>query len=129
MVYIYILKLQHGKYYIGKTMNPSIRVSNHFKNKITKWTSKYKPLELVKVIPDCDDFDEDKYTKMYMDKFGIDNVRGGSYVSERLMKYQKMNIKRELTVVKNCCFNCGKPGHFVNNCPEYFNKNNFIDEE
>ncbi len=30
MVYIYVLKLQHSKYYIGKTSNPYFRIENHF---------------------------------------------------------------------------------------------------
>ena len=40
---------------------------------------KIKHIEIIEVIPDCDLYDEDKYTRKYMDTFGIDNVRGGSY--------------------------------------------------
>ena len=43
-----------------------------------------KPLEIVELIPNCDDYDEDKYTRMYMDLYGIDNVRGGSFSSFHL---------------------------------------------
>lgn len=30
MVYIYVLKLEKGKYYIGKTLNPNFRIKQHF---------------------------------------------------------------------------------------------------
>lgn len=30
MVFIYVLELQEGKYYIGKTDNPKFRLENHF---------------------------------------------------------------------------------------------------
>ena len=30
MVFIYTLKLIQGKYYVGKTNNPSFRLDNHF---------------------------------------------------------------------------------------------------
>ena len=76
MVYIYILKLQENKYYVGKTNNPSFRIENHLNGDGSSWTTIYKPLKLVEMIPNCDDYDEDKYTQKYMDKYGIDNVRG-----------------------------------------------------
>ena len=40
---------------------------------------KYKPIEIVEIIPNCDNYDEDKYTKIYMDKYGVDKVHEGSY--------------------------------------------------
>jgi hypothetical protein len=84
MVYIYVLKLQKGKYYIGKTSNPQFRLESHFFSNGSEWTKIYRPLQIIELIPNCDDYDEDKYTKMYMDKYGIDNVRGGSYTSIKL---------------------------------------------
>ncbi len=79
MVNIYILQLENDKYYIGKTINPEFRINDHFNSNGSSWTQKYKPINLIEVIPNCDDFDEDKFTIQYMDKFGIDNVRGGSF--------------------------------------------------
>ncbi len=38
MVYIYILKLENNKYYVGKTTNPEFRVNSHFKNEGSSWT-------------------------------------------------------------------------------------------
>lgn len=36
-------------------------------------------LKIIKIITDCDEFDVDKYTLMYMKREGIQNVRGGSF--------------------------------------------------
>ena len=30
MVFIYILKLENKKYYVGKTTNPELRIDSHF---------------------------------------------------------------------------------------------------
>ena len=62
MVFIYVLKLKNSKYYIGKTNNPKIRLDKHFDLNGSKWTQKYTPLNIQEIIPDCEDFDEDKYT-------------------------------------------------------------------
>jgi len=85
MVNIYVLKLEKGKYYVGKTNNPRFRLENHKPNG-SQWTKLYKPLELIEIKPNCDDSDQDKITLQYMDKYGIDNVRGGSFISIRLDK-------------------------------------------
>lgn len=116
MVYIYILRLQKGKYYIGKTSNPIFRLENHINNKGSEWTKLYKPLELLELIPDCDDYDEDKYTKIYMDKYGIDNVRGGSYTGIELSTNTIKQLIKSSNSANNRCFTCGKFGHFSNNC-------------
>ena len=75
----------------------------------------YKPEKLLEII-DGDDYDEDKYTKMYMDKYGIDNVRGGSYTSIILDKETKNHLVKNSNSTNDRCFKCGKEGHFASNC-------------
>ena len=83
MVYIYVLKLISNKYYVGKTNNPDFRFNNHLNFKGSAWTKLYKPIKLMELI-EGDKYDEDKYTMKYMDKYGISNVRGGSYSNIKL---------------------------------------------
>lgn len=126
MVYIYVLKLENDKYYVGKTNNPIFRVNEHFNSNGCNWTKKYKPLEVIEFIPDCDDYDEDKYTKIYMDKFGIDNVRGASYTSIYLDENTKKLLIKSSYNTNNKCFNCGSTEHFCKECP---NKKNYESSE
>jgi len=116
MVYIYVLKLQENKYYVGKTNNPSFRIENHLSGDGSSWTTIYKPLKLVELVPNCDDYDEDKYTQKYMDKYGVNNVRGGSFVSIELSKEEKSIIEKKTNGSNDKCFKCGMKGHFVNKC-------------
>jgi hypothetical protein len=118
MVFIYTLKLIQGKYYVGKTNNPSFRLDNHFNSNGSAWTMKYKPIELLELIPNCDDYDEDKYTRKYMDKYGINNVRGGSFVSIELDKTTIQHLTQMSNGTNDKCFICSKVGHFAKNCKE-----------
>ena len=120
MVFIYILLLEQQKYYIGKTNIPIFRIKDHFNQDSQNgaaWTRKYKPVEVEKIIPNCDNFDEDKITKIYMKKHGINNVRGGSYVKISLDQNQITFLEKEIFAAENSCFHCGQIGHFIATCP------------
>lgn len=117
MTNIYILQLKENKYYIGKTTNTTVRINQHFNTQGSYWTKLYKPVKVVDIIKNCDKYDEDKYTLQYMEKYGIDNVRGGSFCKEVLSKESMTTINQMLNSTKDTCYNCGKSGHFINKCP------------
>lgn len=116
MVFIYILQLEDNKFYIGKTENPQFRLNNHFNYNGSAWTKKYKPIKVLKLIPDCNNFDEDRYTKEYMSKKGINNVRGGTYCKIKLDNDEIELLKKEINGANDCCYICGSNQHFATNC-------------
>ena len=122
MVDIYVLECIGGKYYIGKTRNSLKRISKHFKGGATAWTCLHKPIKIIEIIENCDAFDEDKYTKIYMAKYGIENVRGGSYVRPVLDLKTINLIKHEFVTAQDRCYNCKCLGHFIRNCDKIENK-------
>jgi predicted GIY-YIG superfamily endonuclease len=113
---IYVLKLEGGRYYVGKTNNLIKRYEEHLSGRGSAWTKLHKPIKLEKSIENVSPFEEDKITKEYMSKYGIDKVRGGSYVETELSDFQKDALNTEIWAAKDCCTNCGRKGHFVKDC-------------
>lgn len=114
---IYVLKCKGNKYYVGKTQRPlHNRIVEHFTSNGSEWTMMYKPERVVEIKENADAFDEDKVTKVYMSRYGIQNVRGGSYTSVNLQPYQVAALEQELNTSENRCFRCGRRGHFINMC-------------
>jgi len=116
MVFIYVLQLKENKWYIGKTETSKFRIDTHFDSGGSEFTKKYPPQEIYQIIPECDKYNEDRYVKKYMDKYGIDNVRGGTYSRLELTSNEKEVIQKELWGANDLCFLCGGE-HFVKNCP------------
>lgn len=113
---IYVLRLEGGRYYIGKSNNLEKRKQEHLNGTASAWTKKYKPISVEKIIPNASHFDEDKYTKEYMYKYGIDKVRGGSYVEMELSQFHMDALNMEIRAAKDLCTQCGRSGHFVKDC-------------
>jgi len=113
---IYVLQLQNNKYYIGKTTNIDKRIEEHKNGNGSVWTNKHKFISLIETYKYNDKFDEDKYTKEYMSKYGIENVRGGSYTTVTFDKQTFFHLKKEIYGAENKCYKCGESGHYANNC-------------
>jgi len=113
---VYVLKLEGGRYYVGKAGDIIGRYQEHINGNGSAWTKKYKPLSLVESRDNVSPFEEDKVVKEYMSKYGIEKVRGGSYVTEELSDFHLDALRMEIWAAKDCCTNCGRKGHFVKDC-------------
>lgn len=89
-MWIYVLKLEHDKYYIGTTYNKDKRIQEHKIGIGAEWTKLYKFVSVIEQEeyqqPNLDDdfvhnifFKETLKTYKYMLEYGIDNVRGAQY--------------------------------------------------
>ena len=105
---IYVLKLQGGKYYVGKSTDIIGRYQQHLSGKGSAWTNKYKPISLLYSKSDVSPFEEDKVVKEYMSKYGIENVRGGTYTQVTLDAVQIEALNREMRGGTDACHECGR---------------------
>jgi hypothetical protein len=115
---IYTLQLENGKYYVGKSKNISNRILQHFSDQGSSWTKAYKPVKVLSQIPSTDAFDEEKYTLLAMDRYGIDNVRGGSYCKLILSKHEMEKAQQIIYSICDKCYRCGEQKHTASECDD-----------
>jgi hypothetical protein len=123
--YIYVLECgeQGGYYYVGKTNDILRRVQEHLDGKASTWTAKhrfkFKSIETFEVedSPDGFSFDENIYTIKYMARYGIDNVRGGSFCQVDLDDCRKV-IQDIINCASDKCYSCGETGHVSSQCAQ-----------
>ena len=112
---VYVLRLEKGNYYVGRTNNLDARLEAHKNGTGSAWTKKHRMIELFKTYEDDNPFYEDMVVKMMMNEHGIHKVRGGSYSQVSLPEDKILSIKNELYGASNKCFKCGGQ-HFVKDC-------------
>tara|TARA_B100000683_G_C12407750_1_gene522429 strand:+ start:115 stop:909 length:795 start_codon:yes stop_codon:yes gene_type:complete len=130
MVNIYVLKLKSGKYYVGKTNHTFQRFNQHQTGGGAKWTKKYPVVDLFAFHHDMNDSDENKITIQMMKKYGVKNVRGGSWTKVNMTENEinklenKINKRRTVKRRKaKSCSRCGRTSHTVSSCYARFHAN------
>lgn len=114
---IYILSLEGGKFYVGRTKNFVMRLHQHQTGKGAAWTKKYSLVDVVEVIESRFPEDEDATVLRYMREHGVDNVRGGSFSRFDLQESDLKTIEQMTRGSKDTCFRCGGD-HFMKDCAE-----------
>lgn len=83
-VCIYVAQLEHGKFYVGASDDPVKAVVELGEGLGTVWTQIHRPLRILEQHRFKKAEELDKYVKLAMRKYGVENVRGGSWTSLRL---------------------------------------------
>ena len=99
MVAIYVLQLVRGKYYVGMTRKNVERIWQHIDGKGAAWTKKYPPKEgdeLLEYQSGRKVADEDKKTLEMMAKYGVRNVRGGSWCRVKMSAKMISDLERKI---------------------------------
>jgi predicted GIY-YIG superfamily endonuclease len=115
---LYVLQLADDKYYVGKSADVTKRFGQHKNGSGAAWTKVYSPIKILEVKPITSPHDENNVTKDYMKKYGIGNVRGGSYTSVDLPGSVRSLLQTEIRGGSDACYKCGGKGHFANACIE-----------
>ena len=113
--YVYVLVLDKGRYYVGKTKDIETRYTSHSNGTGAAWTCIYKPVSVAEHFIAETRFTEENKTKEYMLRHGIHKVRGGPYASPVLEDEVVRTIQRQLWHVQDKCFKCGGD-HFISKC-------------
>ena len=116
-MYVYVLKCKEAKYYVGKSKDPMLRIDQHVSRSGSAWTKKFPPVQVERLLRMENKQDENNLTLELMEKYGIDNVRGGMYSAVEMPAAQKQNIQLSLDHNNDRCLICGLSGHFANSCP------------
>ena len=119
--HVYVLKLEHGKFYVGKTTDVRGRLEKHRRERNTwAWTAKHKPITgddaIYFVETMTEPTAEDAMTLQMMHEHGIPNVRGGTFSRVDLPEHQAKTLKDMWCTWTDSCFVCGSAGHNSINC-------------
>ncbi len=115
MKQVYILQLANAKWYVGVSENVKRRIQSHMSGEGCEWTRIHKPIKCI-LHKKGSEFDEEVTTLEYMAKYGIDNVRGGSYANNKLSESQRIVAAQQVHSIKGECYKCGNKSHKASDC-------------
>jgi GR25 family glycosyltransferase involved in LPS biosynthesis len=101
---IFLLKLENNKFYVNLSYDIII---NH-------WLIKYKVINVIKIIHNCYNYHLDIYTIMYMNEYGINNVRGGRFIDIELCDIDLLLINKFINNNSNLHYICDQNYNKIN---------------
>lgn len=107
MEYIYVLKCQKDKYYIGKTYNVQIEYNEHLDGTFCDITKEYKPCDIHSIFEVSDEIYLNIIISKYILKYGKENI----YFESTNIK----EIKKLMKIDNNLCV-CNKNDHWLIEC-------------
>jgi len=82
---VYVLELQNGNYYVGKTEDLAERMKRHHSGRGSEWTKLHKPIKIIEARVETNNNLEKILTLQYMRKFGWNKVRGYTWCQRNLL--------------------------------------------
>lgn len=120
MLCVYVLQCENNKYYIGKTTNHFRETyREHLNGTASDWTKLYKPIRLVDLVCPAELSDEQRLTTIFMNRFGVDNVRSDLYPEVQIEDRTMQFINNELLGSIRGCLICEKEDHLTYDCEWY----------
>lgn len=117
---VYVLELQEGRVYVGKSIDPGVRLLQHMRGYGSAFTKVYKPTGLflprLGNLVGTGDGPEREETLRQMELRGVDKVRGWKYCCKALGKRDREEIEANIREMDDLCRRCGRAGHFSKSC-------------
>jgi len=117
-MFIYALKLEKFKWYIGRSSNVNARFKQHLSGNGAEWTKLFKPISIAQRHVEISPHDEDNLTLEYMCQYGIENVRGASFTKAAFSTDELTSLQQRVRDHLRLCRGCALPGHFIANCTQ-----------
>lgn len=96
--FTYVLELQDGFIYVGRTLNIYQRLMTHlydWKENGVEWIKLYGPVKrVVEIYADCSKDEETHLTLLWMHRMGWERVRGGPWV-KKVIKHMPRDLNRQ----------------------------------
>lgn len=73
---VYILECEGGRWYVGFSHWPRLRIESHFTGEGAEFTKKYRPIRVKEIKPARDEFDEYTEWKKLAERHGYQYVGG-----------------------------------------------------
>lgn len=114
---VYVLELDDGRYYVGKSHRIAERLRQHTEGEGAACAKGYRR-RVTPLTARADDFEawERAETLARMRRHGIGRVRGWMYTAPDMGEAQRDHAYQQVCERFDLCRRCGREGHFAANC-------------